>query len=101
MWRRRRLAAAAWQVEVDYGSGWVAYGPQYEDRYAAQLLARELGRHGHDVRLAPVDVEIINATRPDVVEALLSRVRAHTEPDRVRELLSRVGRSFFTPTDGD
>ena len=40
-----------WQVEVDYGRGWLPYGPPYTDEGAAQDFAHELARHGHGVHV--------------------------------------------------
>jgi hypothetical protein len=42
-------------IQVDYGAGWIAYGPPYPDREPAESLARQLRTHGHDVRVVPLN----------------------------------------------
>jgi hypothetical protein len=41
-------------IEVDYGRGWIPYGPPYPVREPAEGFARELRTHGHEVRVVPV-----------------------------------------------
>ena len=54
-----------WQVEVDYGDGWVPYGPPYPEKIAAEAFARELSRHGHGARVVASTARIVEV-RPAV-----------------------------------
>ncbi|HZU20502.1 MAG TPA: hypothetical protein VE982_04725 [Gaiellaceae bacterium] len=49
----RRIAVEEWIVEVDYGSGWIPYGPPIRDKLMAATFARDLRSHGHAARVAP------------------------------------------------
>jgi len=40
-------------IEVDYGAGWLVYGPPHPGREPAESIARELRTHGHDARVRP------------------------------------------------
>jgi hypothetical protein len=52
--RRNTRPAGSWLVEVDYGDGWIPYGPPLQKR-AAQLFAYELGRLGQTARVTPAE----------------------------------------------
>jgi hypothetical protein len=51
--RKDEPPRAPWVIEVDYGAGWIVYGPPYPERESAESLARELRTHGHAARVRP------------------------------------------------
>lgn len=51
--KRNGPEAVNWHVEVDYGDGWIAYGPPLADRRSAEIFAFDLTRCGHGTRVAP------------------------------------------------
>jgi hypothetical protein len=72
----RRTPAGEWVVEVDYGSGWLVYGPPIRDRLMAATFARDLMAHGHAARVAPA--------APQPVPAAAGRQKARPRPRRRR-----------------
>lgn len=55
-----------WRVEVDYGDGWIDYGPPLHKR-AAEVFAADLTRCGHPARIAPADPGTLDG--PEAVPA--------------------------------
>jgi len=46
---------ASWVAEVDYGSGWFAYGPLLPSRHAADVFVRDLQHRGRAARVRQVE----------------------------------------------
>jgi hypothetical protein len=59
-------AGTLWFAEIDYGSGWLPYGPPLPHREAAEALARDLQRHGRAARVRQAEPE--EHPEPDVAE---------------------------------
>ncbi|HEY0414830.1 MAG TPA: hypothetical protein VGC78_00470 [Gaiellaceae bacterium] len=53
--RQDDVRQTSWAVDVDYGEGWFRYGPPLPAKEAAEALARDLHRHGHEVRVVAAD----------------------------------------------
>jgi hypothetical protein len=66
--KRNASTVSAWIVEVDYGDGWIPYGPPLEKR-SAEVFAHDLKQLGRLARIAPVEPVLAEVVSPRARDA--------------------------------